>query len=315
MKLDKFDYFFTQLMYDAARSSRSTRQLDSLCEMYRKYVQTNDLKYMYMFHDILENVTMRTAPRQHRRRTVMTFRMQQEDRDRRERQRDREMAEMKQMMMTMMNALAEQSEKSKVADVNVASSREMREMSKGIKKLEKVAMQGQDLSSIEFKDLPDWMRDQFTMGMKRFASSAVTFPFKVTRDVLTFTFVKAPAAMLSKGLVVAEVGMGLYVIAITISGTVTLYVNYKDEVDSILPYITTPAHYFVISPVTSTFHFLNETSGLNAYLAVVGDKLGGLVDYLPSQQAIATAKTLGNLGMFLGQGAMQIGGRVMSLWS
>lgn len=320
MKLDEFDYYFTELVYNAHRTNVSKNKMDELCGLYRLYVKSNDLKYMYKFEDTLRNMNTSSLTKEIPRPKPVrvTFRMTQKSKSERDEKLDyliQENAEMKKMMMTLMTAMAQQQDNTSVVDVNVASTKEMRKLSQGIEKLEKVAVAGQDLSSVEFKDLPKWLQDNFTKEMKKFAFNSVTFPFRVTKNVLNFTFVKAPVSVLSKGKVAIEIGAGIYVLALVVSGSITLYVNYKEEVDAILPYVTGPAHYFVVSPVTTTFGYLHEVTGLTKYANIVANNIQPIIDYLPSRQALEAARTLKDVGLFMGKGVATVGGKAMNIWN
>jgi len=217
---------------------------------------------------------------------------------------------MKDMMMTMLQAMAEQQDRNSVVNVEAVSSSDMKVMKNGINKLQELAVEGQDLSSVEFKDLPTWLQTNFTKEMKKFAFNSVTFPFRVTKNVLTVTFVKAPLTVLSKGQTALEIGAGIYVLALITSGSIKVYIDNKDEIDALVPYVTGPAYYFVINPVTTTFGYLHQVTGLDTYINLVSRNISQIVDYLPSRQSVAALKTLGNVGLFFVKSVGEIKGKI-----
>lgn len=65
-----------------------------------------------------------------------------------------------------------------------------RKMANDLNKLTEMTMKGQSIDNIAWKDLPDWLKHQFKLGLKRGAIGAVKIPLRAVKGLLNEGFVR-----------------------------------------------------------------------------------------------------------------------------
>jgi hypothetical protein len=65
-----------------------------------------------------------------------------------------------------------------------------RKMANDLSKLTEMTMKGQSFDNIDWQDLPDWLRHQFKLGLKRGAIGTAKIPLRAVKGILNEGFVK-----------------------------------------------------------------------------------------------------------------------------
>lgn len=322
MRVSKYDTLFTHAIYTSCSKSLDTDQLtylNDLCESYRLYVQignihTKDvfLRYILMYDDFftsssrkkrnLSSDKIRPLKRVSvqlsygGRQQLLSNEVRDESVSNAEIKRQliesrREQAELRDMVSSLLKAFSEQQEATAFANVSTGSSVEFAKLEKGLNEIKSDLLQGKSLSDIPFEKLPDWLQHKFTSTVKDFAMRAISFPFSLSKNIFRFTFVKIPQRTVNVVVSGAEVVGTVYVIAVIICGSITLYTTYSEEVAAIAEAVYTPTAW-ILSPTISTIKTINEISGVNKYIL---DPVSALAKYIPSDSSLKILQSTVNI--------------------